>query len=412
MKEIISSLDIGSSTVKIIVGEVYNNEVNVLAVSEVKSKGVKNGLIVNPEEALISLKELFSRCEDMLGIRIKKVILTVPSYYSEFTVVEGTTTITRESKIIESVDIVRTLQAAIYNKVPNNKEFVSITPIEFILDDSNNKVKDPKGMKADKLKCKAVLSLMPKKNVYTTVSLLENIGVDVVDINFGGVADYFEFKTPQMDKSCTAVINIGEEKTEVSIFKKGILIETECIEVGGRNIDRDICYIYDISRKQAIYLKEKFALASKRNASTSWSEEVLTKSGENIKINQYEISEIIGSRIKEILVLAKKQINLLTKMEISYTIITGGSSQINDFNLIVDEVFGREMEIYRVKDIGCRHNKYSSALGLIKFYHDKLSFRDKLAYTLDAEEQSELINNRKTNNNSILGKIYRYFFNN
>ena len=59
MKEIISSLDIGSSTVKLVVGEVYKNEVHVLAVSEVKSKGVKKGIIVNPEEAIISLKELF-----------------------------------------------------------------------------------------------------------------------------------------------------------------------------------------------------------------------------------------------------------------------------------------------------------------------------------------------------------------
>lgn len=412
MKEIISSLDIGSSTVKLVVGEIYNDELNVLAVSEVKSKGVKRGIIVSPEEALISLKEVFLRCEEMLGIKINKVILTIPSYYAEFIITDGSSTITNEDGIIQSVDVVRTMQACVYNKVPNNKEFVAITPIEFTIDDSDKKVKNPTGMKANKLKCKAVLSLAPKKNVYTAVSLLENIGVDIVDINFGSVADYFEFKTPELDKKNTAVINIGEEKTEVSIFKKGILIETECIEIGGKNIDRDICYIYDISRKQAVYLKEKFALASKRNASTSWSEDVLTKSEENIKINQYEISEIISSRIKEILVLAKKQINLLTKMEISYTIITGGSSQINDFNLIVDEVFGREMKIYKVDDIGCRHNKYSTVLGLIKYYHDKLSFRNKLAYTMDENDQSELINNKKSNNNSILGKIYGYFFNN
>ena len=297
MKEIISSLDIGSSTVKLVVGEIYNDELNVLAVSEVKSKGVKRGIIVSPEEALISLKEVFLRCEEMLGIKINKVILTIPSYYAEFIITDGSSTITNEDGIIQSVDVVRTMQACVYNKVPNNKEFVAITPIEFTIDDSDKKVKNPTGMKANKLKCKAVLSLAPKKNVYTAVSLLENIGVDIVDINFGSVADYFEFKTPELDKKNTAVINIGEEKTEVSIFKKGILIETECIEIGGKNIDRDICYIYDISRKQAVYLKEKFALASKRNASTSWSEDVLTKSEENIKINQYEISEIISSRI-------------------------------------------------------------------------------------------------------------------
>ncbi len=410
MKEIISSLDIGSSTVKLIVGEVYDGNVHVLSVSEVKSKGVSKGLITNPEEALISLKEVFRRTEESLNINIDKVILIVPSYQAEFMITEGKSTITNEEGKVENVDIVRCLQACVYNKVPNNKEFVAVTPVEFMVND-DKKVKDPKGISAKKLKCKAVLSLAPKKNIYTAISLLDSIGVNVVDINFGSVCDYFEFKTPEMDKKNTAVINIGEEKTEVSIFKKGILVETENIDMGGRNIDRDICYIYDISRKRAIELKEKFALCHKRNASTSWSEEVLNNKDESVKINQYEISEIIYSRVREILDLAKKQINLLTKLEISYIIITGGSTEGNDFNLTAEEVFG-EIKSYKVKEIGCRHNKFSSALGFIKYYHDKLSFRNKLAYTVDKDAQEELINNKKTNNSSILGKIYGYFFNN
>lgn len=410
MKEIISSLDIGSSTVKLVVGEVYNDKVHVLCVSEVKSKGVKKGLIVNPEETLISLKELFQRTEEMMNISINKVILIVPSYQAEFIVTEGKSTITNEEGKVMPVDIVRALQACVYNKVPANKEFVAITPIEYMINDEK-KTKDPKGMSAKNIKVKAMLSLAPKKNIYTAVSLLDNIGVSVVDINFGSVCDYFEFKTSDMDKKNTAVINIGEDKTEVSIFKKGILIETENIDMGSRNIDRDICYIYDINRSRAVELKEKFALCHKRNASTSWSEDVLNNKDESVKINQYEISEIIYSRVREILELAKKQINLLTKLEISYIIITGGSTEGNDFNVVAEEVFG-DIKSYKVSEIGCRHNKYSSVLGFIKYYHDKLAFRNKLAYTVDKEVQDELINNKKSNNSSILGKIYGYFFNN
>ena len=153
---------------------------------------------------------------------VNKVILIVPSYYSEFLVTEGYSTITNSEGIIDTHDIIRTMQACVYNKVPNNQEFIAVTPIEFRIDE-DKKVKDPKGMKAEKY-CKAVLSLAPKKYVYTAISLLENIGVSVIDINFGSVCDYFEFKNEEMDKKNTAVINIGEEKTEVSIFKKGISI--------------------------------------------------------------------------------------------------------------------------------------------------------------------------------------------
>ena len=347
----------------------------------------------------------------MLGIKINKVILTVPSYYAEYLVVDGEVEVKSEDGVISSKDVISVLQSCVYNKVPSNKEFVSITPIEFKLD-NDKKTVNPKGSKSKILGCKAVLSLSPKKNIYSAISLLENIGIEVVDINYGSVADYYEFRNKEIDKKNSAVINIGDEKTEVSIFKKGILVESEVIDIGGKNIDRDICYIYDISRKDAKNLKEKFALATKRNASTSWSEDVLTNKEENIKINQYEISEIIGSRIREILDLSKKQINILTKLEISNIIITGGTTELNDFNLVAEEVFGRELPIFKAKEIGCRHNKYSSALGLIKYYHSKLSFRDKIAYTVDEEAQDELINNKKSNNSSILGKIYGYFFNN
>lgn len=411
MKEIISSLDIGSSTVKLVVGEVYKNEVNVLCVSEVKSKGIKKGIIVNPEEAIVSLKELFRRAEETLGIVVNKVILLVPSYYSEFLMTEASVKIDNEEGIVTNEDIVNLLQACVHNKIPSNKEFIAITPVEFKINDEKKTI-SPKGMKAKKLSCKGVLSIAPKKNIYTTISLLENIGVSVVDINFGCVSDYYEFRKKEMNQKNTAVINIGEEKTEVSVFKKGILIDTENIELGGKNIDRDICYIYNIDRSRAKELKEKFALAHKRNASTSWSEDVLNNDEEAIKINQYELSEIIYSRIKEILELAKKQINILTKLEISYIIVTGGSSEANDFGLVVSEVFGENAKVCKVREIGCRHNKYSSVLGFIKYYHEKLASRDKIAYTVTEEEQNELINSKKTSNASVLGKIYGYFFNN
>ena len=140
MKEIISSLDIGSSTVKVVVGEMYKDELNVLSASEVKSKGIKRGIIVNPEEALISIKEAFNRTEDMLGIKVNKVILTVPSYYAEFLVVDGEIEVKNENGIVGSKEVISVLQSCVYNKVPNNKEFVAITPIEFKLDNEKKTI--------------------------------------------------------------------------------------------------------------------------------------------------------------------------------------------------------------------------------------------------------------------------------
>lgn len=412
MKQVITSLDIGTNTIKLITAEVYAKKLNVLACCEIKSKGVKKGLIVNPELALESLKETFERCEEILEIKIKNVIVCVPAYYADFELCEGYTTIARENGFVNGDDIVRALQASVYNKIPSNKELISIMPIEYIVNESQE-VEDPKGMPASRLTVKSVISLTPKKNVYTIVSLLNSMDVKVSDISFNSLGDYHEFRTEDMKDKQGAIINIGAEKTEVSIINKDVLIATQVLEIGGKNVDRDIMYAYNIDRQTAIKLKENFALASKTNASTTETSEVVDKDGKKIKINQYEISEIIYSKLKEILELSKKQINLLTKKENSYIIVTGGTTEIEDMAEVVDEVFCKAAILGEVVELGVRNNKFSSALGVIKYYYRKLAFRNKKATTMTEEEIGLLFNNKKkSTSNTMLGKIFGYFFDN
>ncbi len=411
MKKIITSIDVGSNSIKLVVGEIYKNELNILACLEEKSKGIKKGLIVEPETTFETLKNIFERAQEIIGIKIKKIIACVPSYYAEFMNSDGYTLITREDRIINGDDIVRSLQACVYNKVNPNKELVSIMPTKFFVNETEE-VDNPTGIKASKLTTECVLALAPKKNIYVLLSLLENLGVSVQDICFNSLADYYEFKTLEMNNSLGAVINIGSETTEVSIIDKGVLIATEVLPFGGKSIDKDIVYIYNIYRKDAALLKERYASCYKNNVSSKENEEVVTRDGTTIKVNQFEISEIIYARVKEMLEMCKKQINLLTNKEVCYIIITGGTAELDGFKFLSEEVMGKNVMVPIVKEFGCRSNKYSSALGIIKYYNQKLELRGKFATTLEGEEQKELFTTKKKFNNNILGKIYGYFFDN
>lgn len=412
MKQIITSLDIGSDNIKLIVGEMYKEELFVLASSNIKSKGIKKGLIVNEEEATNAIKETFRIVEDILGIKLTRVILTVPSYSATFVKSEGYTTISRDDMTVTGEDITRSLQASVYNRVSPNMELVSITPDYFILNEKEV-VNDPKGKEAFKVSVNSILGIVPKKNIYPLITILENMGIKVVDLAFGGLSDYYEFKTKEMDSLTGAVINIGHYKTEVSIIKEGKLKNVEVLEIGGRNIDRDISYIYDLNLETSKNLKENFSLAHKENASTSEIIECITKNEEKIKINQYELSDLVHSRVREILELSKKEINFLTKDEISYIIVTGGTTEIEGFNSVLKEVFGKNIKTSRVNELGVRNNIYSTSLGFIKLYYDKLKFRERFASTITESEQEELFSEKKKNNdNSILGKVYSYFFDN
>ena len=219
MRKIIASLDIGSHTIKLVVGEIVKNKLNILACVDTPARGIKKGFIVNPESAIEALEDVFKKCEEQIGLPIKKVIVSVPSNGIDCFLSEGYTSVTNPEKVITSNDLVRSLQAAVYNKVLDNQELVTILPTKFLVNDTV--VTDlPLGMKAEKLKVKAVVVTVPKKNVTPIVRCLEKIGVNVVDVTIGALGDYYEFKDNKNSSEVGAVINIGASKTTVSIFNK------------------------------------------------------------------------------------------------------------------------------------------------------------------------------------------------
>ncbi len=414
MRKIIASVDMGSNTIKIIVAEVINDKLHVLATSDTYTKGIKKGLVINEEEVVKSLREGLKKVEEILGLKINKIIVKVPEIDADFSLGEGISTITNEEKIIDGKDIVRALQASIYNRIPADRELVSIIPLEFIINDEEI-VNDPKNIGAEKLGVKSVIITAPKSNIHNIIKCFEKLNVEVIDITFGSIGDYYAFKNPDLDSQIGAIINLGEDTTTVSIFNKGVITNTEVIEVGGANIDNDLSFIYKITKLDARYLKEKLALAHRRFADASETEEVCTKLGERLKINQYEVTEIVMSRLLEILNLAKKQINLLTKKEISYIIITGGLTETADINLILEEVFGKNYIIGEIEELGIRNNKYSSSLGIIQYFDQKLKLRDKNFSIFNKDEEVELgtVSKRiNVSNDSIIGKVFGYFFDN
>lgn len=413
MRKIIASLDIGSHTIKLVVGEIVKNKLNILACVDTPARGIKKGFIVNPESAIEALADVFKKGEEQMGLPIKKVIVSVPSNGIDCFLSEGYTSVTNPERVITSNDLVRSLQAAVYNKVLDNQELVTILPTKFLVNDTV--VTDlPLGMKAEKLKVKAVVVTVPKKNVTPIIRCLERIGVNVVDVTIGTLGDYYEFKDNKNSSEVGAVINIGASKTTVSIFNKGIITASEIIDIGGDNIDYDLGYVYKINRKDSLYIKENIALADKNMAQASESVIVEDKNGDKIKINQYSASEIVMSRLEEILNLAKKQINLLTKKQISYIIITGGVTETTEFKDIASYIF-KDATVGNVLEIGARCNKYATSVGLIKYYDSRLRLRNRDFSIFSIEEQENLSGIHKKvniNDNSILGKLFGYFFDN
>jgi len=412
MRKIIASLDIGSDLIKLVVGEITKSKFNILLAINSESQGIKNGFIVNQESFNEVIVDLFKQANEMLGLKVKKVIVNVPIFNAKYEMVEGTTTISNEEYVVNANDIVRAMQSAVYNKVLDNMEMINVIPVIFKV---NGEIltREPLGMGAEKLSSKCVLVTAPKKGIEPIIKVLEKNQIEVIDLAFSSFGDYEELHKDYENDLTGAVVNIGSDTTQVSIFNKGVISSSEVINMGASNIDKDLSYMFKISQQDAKIVKEKLATCHTRMAQPNEVMEVETFEEGTVRLNQYEVSEIVMERIKEIFNLVKKQINLLTKKEISYIIITGGLTEATDFEILMDESFGSTARIGHVSEIGARNNIYSSAVGLIKFYYRKLKLRNKefSIFTLDEQEQFSGLEQRKgISEHSILGKVFGIFF--
>lgn len=407
MKKIYTAIDIGSDTIKFVVGEYFKNKLNILATYEQKAKGIRKGLIVDPNLAINSIKDGIKEINNNLGIDIKKVIVGVPSYNAKFMIVTSEIEITGDA--ITTDDVNNLIKASVYSKAEQDYELITVLPLTFLID--GEKETKVVGKTGNKLEIKGIMISAPKKNVYSVLSVMEGAGLEVVDITVSALGDYYEVRNDNLDKNIGAIINLGHETTNVSVFSRGKLMNTETIQLGGINVDKDLAYMFNINVFDAREIKEKFASSHKRFIALNDVYEVKNTAGEVIKLNQIEVTEIVMDRLAELLRLAQKQILLLTKQNISYIVITGGLTEIRAFKNLVYEILGKDVIIYTEDTLGARNNKYTTSIGMIKYFIDKMEVRGKEYSMIDEQDEELLINPNNKNSKGKAGitKIFGNF---
>ncbi|MDD6879456.1 MAG: cell division protein FtsA, partial [bacterium] len=321
MRRIYTGIDLGSDSIKIVVSEVFNNKFHILASTSVKSRGIKRGLIIDKDKAKECLNKGIKNIEETIGLRIKEAVVNVSSNNRSLSVTSGSINIEKDE--VTGEDVVNVLSNAIENKVENGYELITIIPIVFSIDNRDG-IFDPKGKSGNVLSVKAVMATVPKENLFSVLELCSLCDIEAKDVVFGTIGDYYECKGKDTDSEIGAIINIGSDTIDVSVFNKGIIIKNDIINLGSKNIDKDIAYVYGLDLVTSRSLKENFSVCSRKYADSNDQMELKISDEDILKINQYEISEIVESRVTELLKLAKKSINSLTNRKISYIIVTGG----------------------------------------------------------------------------------------
>ncbi len=407
MKNIYTAIDIGSDSVKIVVGEIFNNKLNILASTSTPSEGVKKGKIVNEEEVVNTIKRAVFDINEKLSVEIDKVMAVIPAYDVKIEEVIGYSTISNEMHKVTSNDILNAIQSSIYNRLQPGYELISVLPLHFYLDDKQ--VKFPRNYHGSRLKVEGILLTVPKKNVYSIVNAIEKAGLQVIDITLSSIAEYYEFLNNTQNELdiIKVALNIGHETTNIAIFNDNKLIATEVIPIGASYVEHDLAYVYALDDKKALELKKMFITANEANASPNEVMEVVNLNGEKIRITQLDATKVAEARIEEILMIAKSKIRELTNEKINYIIISGGITKLEDFDVIAKRVFGDIAHLGELSYMGARDIIFAPCTGMIQYFHNKLILRGKRYSFLGTEKEKILTTPEKKY--SILGKVFSFF---
>lgn len=373
--ELYVSLDIGSSSVKVLIGEVNDETVHVIGVGNVKSAGIRRGSIVDIDATVQSIKKAVDQAERMVGLSINKVILGIPANQVQLHSVKGVVAVNGENREITDVDLDRVIESAQLMSIPPDRELVNIVPIQFIVDGLDG-INDPRGMIGIRLEMDGTMITTSKTVLHNVLRCVEKAGLEIQQIYLQPLAAG-EFALTEDDRNRgTAFIDIGGGSTTIAVFKDGHFMHTAMIPVGGEHITKDLSIVLKTPTEQAEKIKIEFGHAYYDDASEDELFEVpVIGADTKEQFSQRYISEIIGVRLEELFDLIIDELYRMGIQDLpGGVVLTGGVAKLEGLPQLARHVLQTSVKIYTPNYIGVRAPEYTSAVNLMRYAYKESQF--------------------------------------
>ncbi|ARD49220.1 cell division protein FtsA [Sporosarcina sp. P37] len=362
------SLDIGSSTIKVLIGEMDQNALHVIGVGNVQSAGIRKGTIIDIDATVQSIRKAIEQAERMTGLKIEEVVLGIPANGVQFQNVKGVVAVNSENREITDDDLERVMKSSQVMNVPPEREFVNLVPKQFIVDDYDE-ITDPRGMMGVRLEMDATLITTSKTQLHNILRCVEKAGLQIREIYLQPLAaGTFALSEDEMYHG-TAFIDIGGGSTTVSVFAENRLISTSVLPVGGDHITKDLSIVLKTPTEQARMIKHQYGHAYYEDASDEELFEVpVVGSDAKDQYSQRYISDVIGSRLEELFELILEDLYATGIRDLpGGIVITGGTAKLDGILQLARDVFKTRARLYTPEYIGVREPMYSTAVGLIRY---------------------------------------------
>lgn len=382
-ENIIVGLDVGTTKICAMVGEVSDNEVSIIGIGTHPSIGLRKGVVVNIESTVESIQKAIEEAELMADCEISSVYAGIAG--GHITGFNSRGIVAIKGSEITQQDVERVIDAARAVAIPMDREVIHVLPQEFIVDDQAG-IQNPIGMSGVRLEAKIHIVTGAVTSAHNIVKCANRSGLDVCDIVLESLASGEAVLTDEEKELGTALLDLGGGTTDLAIFSGKNIKHTFVLALGGNNLTNDIAIGLRAPLSEAEKIKKKYGTCLIRNIGSEETIEVPGMGGrEPRKLPRQILGEILEPRMEEIFTLINREIYRAGMENIipSGVVLTGGSALLDGGTEIAESVFklparqGKPLGINGLVDV-VNNPMYATGVGLVLYgarNHPEKKFR-------------------------------------
>ena len=372
-KNLIVGLDIGTSKVVAIVGEVVSDgEIEIVGLGSHPSRGLKRGVVVNIESTVQSIQRAIEEAELMAGCQINSVYAGIAGSHIKSINSHGIVAI-KDREVSES-DLDRVIDAARAVAIPADQRILHILPQEFVIDDQEG-IREPIAMSGVRLEAKVHLVTGAVGAAQNIIKCVRRCGLEVDDIILEQLASSYSVLTEDEKELGVCLVDIGGGTTDIAVFTDGAIRHTAVIPIAGDQVTNDIAVALRTPTQYADEIKIKYACALRQLANADETIEVPSVGDRPPrKLSRQTLAEVVEPRYDELLTLVHAELRKSGFEDIiaAGIVLTGGSSKMEGVVDLAEEIFhmpvrlGLPQHISGLADV-VNNPIYATGVGLLLF---------------------------------------------
>lgn len=380
--DIIVSLDIGTSKVRVIIGEYNGSTLNIIGVGSANGEGIRKGAIVDIDRTVQSIREAIDHAERMVGIQIQSAYVGVSGNHIGIQSSKGVVAVSSADREIGEEDIERVLQASRVLALPPEREIIDVVPKEFIVD-GFDEIKDPRGMIGVRLEVETHIVTGSRTIISNIRKCVERSGISIAGLVLLPLAAGSVALSADEKKLGVVHVDMGAGQTSISVFENGVLQAVSVIPVGGDYITNDIAIGLRTATDVAESIKIRYGIAMVEDSNQQDRFKIPRIGSQTEKeYTQADLANIIEPRLQEIFMMVRQEVEKAgyVKEIPSGFVLSGGVSALPSIARLAEYELNANVRVAVPEYLGVRDSSYVNGVGIIKQVH-KSGLRHSVSVT-------------------------------